>query len=78
MIGKGRRSKEVIGSIEENKAVYFISPGGAGAYLSERVISNECVAFEDLGPEAIYRLEIVDFPLIVAIDSQGNNLYDRG
>jgi len=66
MIGKGERSKEVNQAIKKRKAVYFITIGGAGAYLSEKVKSAKIVAYEDLGPEAIYRLEIRDFPVIVA------------
>jgi len=65
MIGKGERSKEVILAIKKYKAVYFITIGGAGAYLSERVKSSEVIAYKDLGPEAIYRLTIKDFPAIV-------------
>ncbi len=65
MIGKGERSKEVILAIKKYKAVYFITIGGAGAYLSERVKSSEVIAYKDLGPEAIYRLTVQDFPAIV-------------
>ncbi|MDP2980901.1 MAG: FumA C-terminus/TtdB family hydratase beta subunit [Candidatus Omnitrophota bacterium] len=65
MIGKGERSKEVILAIKKYKAVYFITIGGAGAYLSQRVKSAEVIAYKDLGPEAIYRLTIKDFPAIV-------------
>lgn len=65
MIGKGGRSKEVIGAIKKYKAVYFITVGGAGAYLSKKVKKAKIVAFEDLAPEAIYRLEVKDFPVIV-------------
>jgi fumarate hydratase subunit beta len=75
MIGKGRRSAEVRKSIKRYKAVYFLAPAGAGAYLSTKVVSCEPVAFEDLGPEAIYRLEVKDFPLIVGIDSKGRDIY---
>lgn len=76
MIGKGKRSKEVIESMIRNGAVYFAAVGGAGALLSKRIISSEVVAWEDLGTEAVRRLEVVDFPVIVVIDSQGNNLYE--
>lgn len=76
MIGKGKRSKEVIESMIRNGAVYFAAVGGAGALLSKRIISSEVVAWEDLGTEAVHRLEVVDFPVIVVIDSQGNNLYE--
>ena len=65
MIGKGERSKEVILAIKKYGAVYFITIGGAGAYLSEKVKSAKVIAYKDLGPEAIYRLEIQDFPVIV-------------
>lgn len=65
MIGKGNRSKEVIAVIKKYKAVYFITIGGAGAYLSKKVKKAEVIAFRDLGPEAIYRLEVRDFPVIV-------------
>jgi len=67
MIGKGERSKEVILAIKKHKAVYFITIGGAGAYLSEKVKSAKVVAYKDLGPEAIYRLEIKDFPAITEV-----------
>jgi fumarate hydratase subunit beta len=66
MIGKGRRSPEVLKAISSNGAVYFLAPGGAGAYLSARVRKAEVAAFEDLGPEAVYRLEVEDFPAVVA------------
>ncbi len=65
MIGKGERSKEVNLAIKKYRAVYFITIGGAGAYLSERVKSAEVIAYKDLGPEAIYRLTVQDFPAIV-------------
>ncbi|MDD5449973.1 MAG: FumA C-terminus/TtdB family hydratase beta subunit [Candidatus Omnitrophica bacterium] len=65
MIGKGGRSKEVIEAIKRNKAVYFVTIGGAGAYLSKKVMKASVAAFKDLGPEAIYKLEIKDFPAIV-------------
>ncbi|MBI4335057.1 MAG: fumarate hydratase C-terminal domain-containing protein [Candidatus Omnitrophica bacterium] len=65
MIGKGKRSREVIDAIKRHNAVYFVTIGGAGAYLSKRVKKARLVAFKDLGPEAIYELEISDFPAIV-------------
>ncbi|MFH1837123.1 MAG: FumA C-terminus/TtdB family hydratase beta subunit [Candidatus Omnitrophota bacterium] len=77
MIGKGLRSPEIKKAIKENKAVYFLAPGGAGAYLSKKVKACELIGFEDLGPEAIYKLEVEDFPLIVGIDSKGRDLYER-
>lgn len=75
MIGKGKRSKEVIEAIKKYEAVYFAAPGGAGAYLSQKITKSEIIAFEDLGPEAIYKLNIVDFPLIVINDIKGGNFY---
>ena len=76
MIGKGKRSKEVVDAIVRNGSVYFAAVGGAGALLSKRIISSEVIAYDDLGTEAIRRLEIEDFPVIVVIDSKGNNLYE--
>lgn len=76
MIGKGKRSKEVIDGIIRNRSVYFAAVGGAGALLSKRVISSEVIAYEDLGTEAIRKLEVKDFPVVVVIDSEGNNLYE--
>ena len=76
MIGKGKRSKEVIGSIVKNKAVYFAAVGGAGALLSKCIKKSEVIAYEDLGTEAIRKMEVEDFPVIVVIDSEGNNLYE--
>lgn len=67
MIGKGERSKETAASIKKHGAVYFITIGGAGAYLSEKVKSAEIIAYEDLGPEAIYRLTVEDFPAITEV-----------
>ncbi len=76
MIGKGKRSKEVQEAIVRNGAVYFAAVGGAGALLSKSIISSEVIAYEDLGTEAIRKLEVKDFPVIVVIDAQGNNLYE--
>ena len=76
MIGKGKRSKEVIESIIKNKAVYFAAVGGAGAILSKCIKFSEVIAYEDLGPEAIHKLTVENFPVIVVIDSCGNNLYE--
>lgn len=76
MIGKGRRSTQVVDAIIRNKAVYFAAVGGAGALLSKAIVSSEVVAYEDLGTEAIRKLEVINFPAIVVIDSKGNNLYD--
>ena len=75
MIGKGDRSDEVVEAIKNNGAVYFAAIGGAGALISKCVKSAEVVAFEHLGTEAVRRLYVEDMPLIVAIDSYGNNLY---
>ena len=76
MIGKGKRSKEVIDAIVRNKCVYFAAVGGAGAILSKAINSSEIVAYEDLGAEAIRKLEVKDFPCIVIVDKDGNNLYE--
>ncbi len=76
MIGKGRRSPEVITSMQKNTAVYFAAVGGAGALLSKCIKKAEVLAYEDLGAEAIYKLEVENFPVIVVIDCDGNNLYD--
>lgn len=78
MIGKGKRSNEVISSMVKNKAVYLAAIGGAGAYISHSVKKCEIIAYEDLGPEAVRRLEIEDLQLIVAIDCYGNNIYEKG
>lgn len=76
MIGKGKRSPAVIEAIVRNKCVYFAAVGGAGAILSKRIISSEVIAYDDLGTEAIRKMQVKDFPVIVVIDSQGNNLYE--
>jgi fumarate hydratase subunit beta len=76
MIGKGKRSKEVIEAVVRNKAVYFAAVGGAGALLSKCIKSSEIIAYEDLGPEAVRKLTVKNFPVIVVIDSYGNNLYE--
>lgn len=76
MIGKGKRSQAVIDGIVRNGSVYFAAVGGAGALLSQRITKSEVIAYDDLGAEAIRKLEIRDFPVIVVIDSQGNNLYE--
>ncbi|MFC1657847.1 FumA C-terminus/TtdB family hydratase beta subunit [Candidatus Omnitrophota bacterium] len=74
MIGKGRRSKEVIQAIKKNRAVYFLTLAGCGALLSEYVTAMKPVAYKDLGPEAIYCLAVKDFPLVVAVDSKGRSI----
>lgn len=76
MIGKGKRTEEVKKAIIRNGAVYFAAVGGAGALLSKSIISSEVIAYDDLGTEAIRKLEVKDFPVIVVIDSLGNNLYE--
>jgi len=76
MIGKGKRSREVIDAIVRNGAVYFAAVGGAGALLSKSIIESEIIAYEDLGTEAVRKLTVKDFPVIVVIDSQGNDLYE--
>ena len=78
MIGKGKRSPEVIRAMQEAGAVYFGAIGGAGALLAERIRVCEIIAFEDLGAEAALRLVVEDFPVTVIIDSRGNNLYETG
>lgn len=75
MIGKGERNQSVIDAIIDNKAVYFAAIGGIGALIATTIRKQEVVAYDDLGAEAIFRLLVEDFPLIVAIDSEGNNLY---
>ena len=76
MIGKGKRSKEVLDAIVRNGSIYFAAVGGAGALLSQRIKNAEVIAYEDLGTEAIRRLEVEDFPVIVVVDTEGNNLYE--
>ncbi len=77
MIGKGKRSQDVIDAIVLNGAVYFAAVGGAGALLSKCIKKSEVVAYDDLGTEAIRKLEVEKFPAIVVIDRMGNNLYDE-
>lgn len=76
MIGKGKRSKEVIDAIKKNKAIYFAAIGGAGALLSKCIKKSEIIAYDDLGTEAIRKMEVENLPVIVVIDSNGNNLYE--
>ena len=76
MIGKGKRSPEVINSMKKNTAVYFAAVGGAGALLSKCIKKAEVIAYDDLGTEAIRKLEIENLPVIVVIDKNGNNLYE--
>jgi fumarate hydratase subunit beta len=77
MIGKGERSKEIMEAIKRYQAAYFAAPGGCGALLAQYIKKAEVIAYPDLGPEAVYKLEIEDFPVIVAIDSKGRNLFER-
>jgi fumarate hydratase subunit beta len=78
MIGKGSRSREVVDAMVEHKAVYFAAVGGAAALISRRIVSSEILAYEDLGPEAIRRLQVEEFPVIVVNDTLGNDLYEQG
>lgn len=78
MIGKGKRSEEVVAAMKEHGAVYFGAIGGCGALLSKCIKKAEVIAYDDLGAEAIRRLEVEDFPVIVVIDAEGNNLYETG
>ncbi len=78
MIGKGKRGSEVIEAMKRHGAVYFGAIGGCGALLSKCIKKAEVIAYDDLGAEAIRRLEVEDFPVIVVIDSEGNNLYEIG
>ena len=76
MIGKGKRTKEVIEAIVRNQAVYFAAIGGAGALLSKCITRSEVICYDDQGAEAIRRIEVENFPVIVVIDREGNNLYE--
>lgn len=76
MIGKGYRSQEVIDSMKKYEAVYFAAVGGAATLIASRIIEAEVIAYDDLGTEALRRLKVKDFPCIVVIDSEGNNLYE--
>lgn len=78
MIGKGKRSPEVVDAMKKNGAVYFGAIGGAGALLAKCIKKAEVVAYEDLGAEAVRRLEVENLPAVVIIDSEGNNLYEQG
>ena len=77
MIGKGEMSEDVRAALKRNKAVYFAAIGGAGATYGNAVKRAECVAFPDLLSEAVYRMDVEEFPLVVAIDSEGGSIYDR-
>lgn len=76
MIGKGKRTQQVKEAIVRNGAVYFAAVGGAGALLSKSIVKSDVIAYDDLGTEAIRKLEVVDFPAVVVIDAEGNNLYE--
>jgi fumarate hydratase subunit beta len=76
MIGKGLRNQGVVDAMKTYGAVYLTAIGGAGALLSKCIVKMDCIAYEELGPEAIYRLEVKDFPVIVTIDARGENLYE--
>ena len=76
LIGKGKRSKEVLDAVVRNKSIYFAAVGGAGALLSKCIKESEVIAYDDLGTEAIRKLKVEDFPAIVVIDTKGNNLYE--
>lgn len=78
MIGKGGRSPQVVEAMKQHKAVYFAAVGGAAALIAQHIKEVEVVAYPDLGAEAVHRMVVEDFPVIVAIDSQGNNLYEQG
>jgi len=78
MIGKGGRSDEVIEAMKEHGAVYFAAVGGAAAFIAQSIKQVEVVAYPDLGAEAVHRMVVEDFPAIVAIDSEGNNVYEQG
>ena len=78
MIGKGKRSAEVVEAMKKHGAVYFAAIGGAGALLSSCIKSAEVVCYEDLGAEAVRRLVVEDLPVVAVIDSEGNNLYENG
>lgn len=78
MIGKGARSKEVRESIAKNGAIYFAATGGAAALIARSIKKAEVIAYEDLGTEAVHRLEVVDFPAVVINDARGNDLYEKG
>ena len=75
LVGKGKRSKEVLHALQKNKAVYFITIAGAGAYLSEKIKTAFPVAYKDLGAESIYEFYVKDFPLIVACDTRGRTIF---
>jgi fumarate hydratase subunit beta len=77
MIGKGNRNQGVIDAMKEYGAVYLAAVGGAGAYLAKKITAVETIAYPELGPEALMKMQVIDFPCVVAIDAYGNNIYDR-
>ncbi|MDI6851400.1 MAG: Fe-S-containing hydro-lyase [bacterium] len=77
-IGKGKRSQKVREALRKFGGVYFIATGGAGALLSTKIVGSKVIAYEDLGPEAIYAFQVADFPVIVGIDANGNDIYEIG
>ena len=78
MVGKGKRSAEVVAAMREHKAVYLAAVGGAGALISQKIVAAEVVAYEDVGPEPIRKLEVKDFPAVVVNDCRGGDLYAEG
>ena len=78
MIGKGEMGTDVTKALQEYRSVYFVATGGAGALIAKMISESEIVAYEELGPEAIRRLKVTDFPVIVAQDSHGGNLFTEG
>lgn len=78
MIGKGPRSKEVVDAMKKHNVVYFAAVGGAAALIASSVKECEVIAYDDLGPEAVRRLKVENYPCVVVIDSEGNNLYEKG
>ena len=77
MVGKGLRNQGVIDAMKKYGAIYFATPGGAGVYLANRIKKAEVIAYEDLGAEALFKLEVEDFPCVVCIDAEGNDLYEN-
>jgi fumarate hydratase subunit beta len=78
VMGKGKRASYVIEALKRYRSVYLITTGGAGALLSEKIVGFRCICYEDLGPEAVMEMEVVDFPAIVAIDTAGKDIYTEG
>ncbi|MFV0465787.1 MAG: Fe-S-containing hydro-lyase [Lachnospiraceae bacterium] len=76
MIGKGKRSKEVLEGVIRNKSIYFAAVGGAGALLSKCIVESEIIAYEELGAEALLKIKVENFPVVVVLDTTGNNIYE--